>query len=433
MKFENTEVWGFKHALRGMRNPMNSWDKSDSGWEFVEDPSIINPNDEVKFVIGENDMRLAQKLIRSGSEHRKFMRQIFVSVDITAPAYFMTELDTYKIGVTRNSSSFMHKGTSKEFEIEDFECDDERIYQVLSTKKEKLTNSLEYPYETNDYKIYTTWSGRQYEVYKNGRIFSTPFTYTDTKNRTRSFDRTEIHPSITRNGYWELNLGGRKRERWLLHRLIAYVWIPNIEGYETVDHIDNNKNNNSVENLEWVTRMENVHREFKDRIGRKNNLKADYLNWEKSSKVLPFDRTKLFSMYCQGLTQKQLANIFDISQSQVSAILRNQPGTSENAELFEKCWMWGQILEMLNGLRDQYLNTRDYKYFRLIRQILPMSYLYCSTVTMSYENIYNIVHQRKNHKLNEWSGIDNPDKPNFIAWARTLPYAKELIFLDEEV
>lgn len=75
MKFENTEVWGFQHAMRGMRNPMNSWNKSDSDWEFVEDPSVINPNDEVKFVIGENDMRLAQKLIRSGSEHRKFMRQ----------------------------------------------------------------------------------------------------------------------------------------------------------------------------------------------------------------------------------------------------------------------------------------------------------------------------------------------------------------------
>ena len=96
MKFENTEVYGFKRALKGMRNPLESWHKNDT----VEENG--------KVVIGENDLGLAQRLIKAGSEHRKFMRQIFVSVDITAPMYFMAELDTYKIGITRNSSSFMH-------------------------------------------------------------------------------------------------------------------------------------------------------------------------------------------------------------------------------------------------------------------------------------------------------------------------------------
>ena len=96
MKFENTEVYGFKRALKGMRNPLESWHKNDT----VEENG--------KVVIGENDLGLAQRLIKAGSEHRKFMRQIFVSVDITAPMYFMDELDTYKIGITRNSCSFMH-------------------------------------------------------------------------------------------------------------------------------------------------------------------------------------------------------------------------------------------------------------------------------------------------------------------------------------
>ena len=77
MKFENTEVWGFEHALRGMRNPKNSWDKSDSNWE--QHP--YNP-------IGPNDMKLAKALIQAGPEHRKFLRQVFVSVDITAPLYW---------------------------------------------------------------------------------------------------------------------------------------------------------------------------------------------------------------------------------------------------------------------------------------------------------------------------------------------------------
>lgn len=430
MKFENTEVWGFKHSLRGMRNPKNSWNKSDS---YFECDSCLcndcvnkdkNPCGHNALYIGENDMKLAQALIRGGSEHRKFLRQIFVSVDITAPAYFMAELDTYKIGVTRNSSSFMHKGVSKEFEIEDFACDDERIYHILSTRQEKVKNNIEYPYDTNDYRIYTTSNGRQYEVYRNGRVFSLPFSYTDTKNRMRNFEKREVIPSITPNGYWELNLGGRYSERWLLHRLVAYVWIDNPLHLQTVDHIDNNKNNNSVENLEWVTREENIRREFADGYGRKNNIKADYANWKKSSKVFPSEKNQLRKYYSQGVSQNDLSHMFDISPSQVLAIISHKSGTSINSELFEECWRWEQMLETLNTLRDSYLDTKDYKYFRAIRQMLPMSYLYHSTLTMNYENVFTIVKQRKNHMLSEWS-------EDFISWARELPYAQEFIFIDE--
>lgn len=227
MKFENTEVWGFEHALRGMRNPMNSWGKSDSSCCRTCSVENINNCPNLKpyyqcygkqdFVIGENDMKLAQRLIRAGSEHRKFMRQIFVSVDITAPAYFMAEVDTYKIGVTRNSSSFMHKGIAKEFEVEDFDCVDILVESGTST-------------------------------------------------------------------------------------------------------------------------------------------------------------------------------------------------------LYE-------VINTLNELRAKYLETKDYNYFRAIRQLLPSSYLYRSTVTMNYENIYNMIHQRKNHRLKEWS-VD------FVEWVKTLPYADELLFLE---
>ena len=227
MKFENTEVWGFKHALRGMRNPMNSWDKSDSDWEFIEDPSIINPNDEVKFVVGENDMKLAQKLIRSGSEHRKFMRQIFVSVDITAPLYWWKEFDTYKVGTVANSTSTMHK------------------------------------------------------------LASTPIT---------------------------------------------------IGCFETDD-----------------------------------------CNWD----VTPTE-----------------TNIF---------------------------------IEALEQLRQDYFETKDKRYWKELIRWLPEGWLQTRTVTLNYENLLAMCSkgQRRFHKLNEWSGVDNPDKPNFITWARTLPYAKELLFIDE--
>lgn len=106
IKFETNDVWGFEWAFKGMRNPMNSWDKSDSNWLFQE--------------IGENDLALARKLINAGSEHRKFLRQIYVSVDITAPLYWWKEFDTYKIGTVANSCSTMHKIHAKEFTLDDF-------------------------------------------------------------------------------------------------------------------------------------------------------------------------------------------------------------------------------------------------------------------------------------------------------------------------
>lgn len=109
IKFETNDVWGFEWAFKGMRNPMNSWDKSDSNWLFQE--------------IGENDLALARKLINAGSEHRKFLRQIYVSVDITAPLYFFKEFDQYKIGTVTNSTSTMHKIHEKEFTLNDFSCE----------------------------------------------------------------------------------------------------------------------------------------------------------------------------------------------------------------------------------------------------------------------------------------------------------------------
>ena len=120
IKIEKTEVYGFESAIRGMRNPKNSWNKIDSDWEFVEDPSIINPNDEVKFVLGENDADLMRRLCKGGPVHAKFRRMIAVWVDITAPLYWWKEFDTYKVGTTANSCSTMHKIHAKELTVDDF-------------------------------------------------------------------------------------------------------------------------------------------------------------------------------------------------------------------------------------------------------------------------------------------------------------------------
>lgn len=223
MRFENTDVWGFKGALRGMRNPKNSWDRSDTVFE----PTLV---------IGENDMKLATSLIRAGSEHRKFLRQIFVSVDITAPLYWWKEFDTYKVGTTANSTSTMHKLASKPITIDCFEIDD---------------------------------------------------------------------------------LGDM-------------------------------------------------------------------------SMMIPF------------------------------------VGLEESLKSFTNV-----IVDGCEGLRQKYLETGDKKYWKELIRWLPESWLQTRTVTMTYENLLSIGKQRRNHKLNEWSGKDDATKPNMIAWMRTLPHAQEFIFYDE--
>ena len=247
MKFENTEVWGFEHAFRGLRNPKNSWDRSDSGklyWDgtwYHEELKNYFTEYGVNFYIGENDMKLAQTLIKAGNEHRKFMRQIFVSVDITAPLYWWKEFDTYKVGTVANSTSTMHKLATTPITLDCFEIDD--------------------------------------------------------------YDRN-------------LSLA------------------------------DNPKDDDGLDNI----------------------------------------------------------------------------------STFEE-----DIIYVLENIRQKYLETKDKRYWKELIRWLPESWLQKRTVTMTYENLLAMCSrgQRRFHKLNEWSGQDNPNVSNFISWARFLPYAQELIFIDE--
>lgn len=226
MKFENTKTMNFEGALRGMRAPMESWAKSDSIFS-------MDPDD---FVIGPNDLDLMKRLIKAGPEHRKFLRQIFVSVDITAPLYWWKEFDTYKVGTIANSTSTMHKIASKPITLECFEIDD------LST-----------------------------------------------------------------NLYW---------------------------------------------NPSFITGQEEQDNSFNEYIG--------------------------------------------------------------------------EMLHALEGLRQKYLETKDKRYWKELIRWLPESWLQTRTVTMNYENILTMLKQRSAHKLNEWSGKDNPDLENFCSWAWDLPYAEDL-------
>lgn len=147
IKFANTEVYGMGAALRGMRNPLRSWDKGDTEGD----------------VPGENDLALAKKLVKAGTDHRKFLRQIMVAVDITAPRYWWVEFDTYKVGTVANSESTMHTITKKPFEISDFswnELNDEKaLEEVIAWLNAFREESLAYKKEGLDEMVKICWEG----------------------------------------------------------------------------------------------------------------------------------------------------------------------------------------------------------------------------------------------------------------------------------
>lgn len=145
IKIERTSVMNFENAIRGARNPMNSWHKMDSYYD-----------EEGNYILGENDLNLASKLAKAGSDHRKFIRQIFVSVDISAPLYWWKEYDTYKVATVANSTSTMHKIASKPFELDDFSYD-HMNEEALNCLKEviKVLENLRLQYlETKDKEVW---------------------------------------------------------------------------------------------------------------------------------------------------------------------------------------------------------------------------------------------------------------------------------------
>lgn len=168
---ENTEVFGWEAAIRGMRSPMNSWNKSDS-FEFP-------PDENGSPWIGKNDLKLMKSLAKAGPDHGKFLRMINVTCDITAPLYWVAEHDTYKVATVRNSCSFMHKGVSKPFELSDFTiehgCESEvlKIIDTLNYLRDLYLQSKDFKYFRmirqllpQGYNVRYTWQAN-YQVLQN--------------------------------------------------------------------------------------------------------------------------------------------------------------------------------------------------------------------------------------------------------------------------
>ncbi len=167
IKIEKTSVMNMEGAIRGARNPLNSWDRMDSFYDS-----------DGNYVLGENDLSLAKKLCKAGSDHRKFIRQILVSVDITAPLYWWKEFDTYKVATVANSTSTMHKIHSKPFELDDFSHD-----HMTDGAVEALERVMEYLEECRLKFVETKDKANWYDI-----IQLLPASYNQTRTVTMNYE-----------------------------------------------------------------------------------------------------------------------------------------------------------------------------------------------------------------------------------------------------
>ena len=440
IKIEKIDTYGWEAAVRGARNPMNSWDRSDSHYcdvyassyfhstkscccESAPEEFMCPGESTCGYILGKNDLDLLKRLSKAGNDHGKFMRMISVTMDITAPLYWVAEHDTYKVGTTRNSCSFMHKGVSKPFSIDDFSIRDERV-KYLINDLEKKTYELKYPYDTDEYKIYETKNGRKYKVFKNGKVFSCPHSYKDSwgTGRIREFGERECKPSRTAHGYFELKLGSKGGEKWQLHRLVAYVWHQDtyFDG-ATVDHINADKGDNSAENLRWVSLSDNIKSGFENGLFDQNKIHSSYIKWKNAStKNDPLVRASIRHDKQCGMSYSELSEKYNLNKKTLNNIIYT---ITENEDLFMEAYFWEKIIQTLNLLRDEYLSSRDPEVFAEIRKLLPSGYNVRYTWSANYAVLKNIYHARKDHKLDEWK--------EFCKVIEKLPYS-ELITGEEK-
>lgn len=388
IKLENTEVVGWEAAIRGMRNPMNSWEKSDS--IFIEDGEyhdITGPR------IGSNDHDLMMRLASAGPVHAKYRRMIVVYVDILAPEYWWSEFDTYKIGTVANSCSKMHKLLERPFEMNDFSFD-----HLPGFKNEVGQYIPDFDYENE---IWKEIAKTGYEVSNLGRI---------------RHGKCILAGSYHSDGYIFININ---RQQIPLHRFVANAFIPNPYHLPEVNHKDGNKMNNSVDNLEWVSRSENQLHAVK------NHLQPSGLSTY-TGKFSEEERNKIKEMWNEGqYSKRELAKIFNVSHTCINDILNDKYRYVNKVNIFET--VARPMVDLLNELRDSWLRESDpvikKTIWYSILQILPVSYNQKRTIMLNYEVLAGIYPMRKNHKLDEWH--------DFCRWIEDLPFSEVITGREE--
>lgn len=379
IKVENIRVYNVLPAIQGARNPLESWDRMDSKEE------------NGKTVLGPNDLGLMRRLFKAGKDHRKYTRQILVSMDITAPDYFFREFDTYKVGTIANSTSQMHKIMERPFTPDMFSCENMRGY-----KKEVLQYIPEFDVSQEVWKQYNAL----YEVSNFGRVKRRSYV---TSNGSIQKERI-LKYSLSTDKYLKSNLiTDEGRRDYRTHRLVAEVFIPIPEKYKDIsvdqlhiNHKDGNKLNNAVDNLEWCTAKENIAH------SRENNLQPSVCKTYKG-KFDEYTRNQIKQLEKEGWSRKQLAKKYHVSHTCISDIVNDKYRYADYINEYEQ---FKQILQTMNELREEWLEEQDPIQkdilWKSVVQMCPQSWNYKRHLTMNLEVLYNMYYARKSHKLKEW-------------------------------
>ena len=381
LKVENTEIYGWEAAIRGMRNPMNSWDKSDTVF------------DGDKWCLGENDLRLMKSLSKAGSDHAKFLRMINVTCDITAPLYWWKEFDTYKVGTVANSTSTMHRLTYKPFEMSDFSFD----HLIGNDEKEYFDVDEDFK------EVFKTVVGHEmYSVTNKGRVCN---------EKRGKF----LKPSVNSSNYKKVVLNGKNL---YVHRLVAEAFCDNPDNLCEVNHKDGNKWNNNYTNLEWVTKSENAQHAF-DMGLRTISGYTRYKVSKSAHRFTNYEIDEIRNMYYDGMTKQEIADKIGCYSSTICDILNGHTYREIEMTPYDTAKL---LIDNLNDLREKYLETKSKDVWWQMIQLLPSSYNQKRTVQLNYQVLKSIYFARKGHRLDEWEILRQ--------WVETLPYAKELICFD---
>lgn len=399
---DKLEVMNLEGALRGMRNAKESWNNSDSYCEFGEEGS-----DQLVFIVGEKDLKLASTLANAGTDHGKFLRQIFVSMDITSPLYWWKEFDTYAVGVVKNSTSTMHKIHAKPITVYDFSCEDlegyrEKTIHTPNEINEETEIWLEHPVH------------KLYYISNQGRVKRKK--YVTTHGRTW---QEKILTNIVQADYYlrvNLLMENGKRSTFPVHVLVAQTFLPNVDNKPVVNHKDGNKQNEVVDNLEWVTQQENVQHAHDNKFQQMNNNLTALKISEANSRFSSEEREDIIKEYQDTNTSYTiLAKKYNVSKTCILDVInRNYHHVKLNE--FNKFKLY---ISSLEELRLKFIDTGDKVYWRQLIQQLPDSYNQTRTVTLDYAVLRNQYTARKNHKLQEWR--------DYCIFVECLPYFEELI------
>ena len=374
IKIENIDVYGFEAAIRGARNPMNSWDRMDTCYNNGE------------FEIGENDYKLLKNLTIAGPEHRKWNRMVTVTMDITAPMYWFSEYDTYKVGTVANSTSKMHKLLSKPFEMSDFSFDH------LTGYKNEVKQFIPPIDELNE-----EWKDIQYgyKISNQGRV----------KNPQGKI----LGGSTHKDSYRFVTIKGKQIP---IHRIVAENFIENKYDKPFVNHKDGNKMNNSVDNLEWVTQQENIQHSYKNKLqpSTVKTYKGKFTNEQRQQIKDEYNNT--------DISRRQLALKYNVSHTCICDIINDKYKYADKVNTYEE--VARPLVDTLNELRDMWFREEDEtvkkEIWYNILQLLPNSYNQKRTVHLNYEVLGTMYKQRRHHKLSEWQV--------FCDTIKTLPYSE---------